>query len=149
MEEQKNKDYSNANCMGFALRHNSWLVPGNWLHYEDYIQEVSYKEQREELTFHEFLEERLDLVTKELVSAFNIRVVSREDMEIGKNYIAYREAEADFHFMYRLSSGKWMHKMGSCIVKSISEDEVFSNEWYNGWYSYDSKIILFEVLNKS
>lgn len=75
----------------------------------------------------------------------NLKMVSRKDMVLGKEYIAYRFGKHDFHFMKRGKKGHWRHKMGSSDVESISAREVFAESWCCG--KYNSKLYLFEVLN--
>ncbi len=77
----------------------------------------------------------------------NLRLVSREDLVLGKEYIAYRYGNRDFHFMKRNKMGYWRHKMGCCPVEAISTKFVLGKEWvFRGGNVYNSKLYLFEVL---
>lgn len=119
------KNYRKANCMAYALDINRWLHPRGW----DYDYEV---------------------MPQFLAKDYNLKLVEKKDMVLGKEYIAFRwgkERDNDFHFMKRGKQGHWRHKVGSTPVKVISQKEVFSPAWVTNWHSYDSKIYLYEVVS--
>jgi len=75
------------------------------------------------------------------------RLVQKSDMVLGKEYVAYRWAKCDFHFIRRHKNGNWSHKVGGLTPESISQKAVFGESWsgYNG-NDYNSPILLFEVI---
>jgi len=120
--------YNKANCMAYALDINRWLQPRGWSSYDS---------------------EPYDDMPELLTQDYHLKPVSKKDMVLGKEYIAFRwgrERNNDFHFMKRGKKGHWRHKMGSTAVKVISQKEVFSPAWVTAWHSYDSEIHLFEVI---
>jgi hypothetical protein len=77
------------------------------------------------------------------------KLVSRQEMVLGKSYVAFRFGYHDFHFMFRDHRGHWTHKQGGQLVRPISQKEVFANKWVNpGGAFYTSKVNLFEVPNR-
>lgn len=76
----------------------------------------------------------------------NFHLVSKKDMVLGKEYVAYRYCKNDFHFMKRGKDGHWRHKMGWSPVEAISTKVVFGKAWKLGGHVYNSKLYLFEVL---
>lgn len=75
----------------------------------------------------------------------NFRLVSRNEIKLGKEYVAYRFSYNDFHFMKRGKDGHWRHKMGWSPVLAVSTKFVFSKVWDCGSNVYTSKLYLFEV----
>lgn len=75
----------------------------------------------------------------------NFRRVRRNEMVLGKEYVAYRFGKTDFHFMKRGKDGHWRHKMGWSNVEAISTKLVFDKVWNFSHYVYSSKLYLFEV----
>lgn len=83
---------------------------------------------------------------KTLSKVNNFRLVSKQDLELGKEYVAYRYSSSDFHFMKRGKDGHWRHKMGGSPVEAISTKVVFGKVWDLGCHVYNSKLYLYEVL---
>lgn len=116
--------YDEANCMGYALSVNDWLIPYIW---------------------------RVDrnATPKHLSKGYNLKPIKKNEMVLGKEYIAFRwtnsKRDSDFHFMKRGRNGHWRHKPGGTPVRPASQKEVFSSVWFSGEFRYDSKIYLFEV----
>lgn len=121
--------WSDANCMGYAFGINQWLKP-----------KICNRDSD-----NDFSPYSLSHTIPELISRFHLKQVKKEDMVLGKEYIAYRRSRNDFHFMKRNKYGQWRHKPGSCAVQPISEAKVFASKWY-GNSPYQGVIILFEVL---
>jgi hypothetical protein len=117
--------YFDANCMGYALKKNKWIKP--------------YTEDED---FEWYEEEWIDKVFW-MIKKFKWLPIDKDDMKLGKKYIAFRWSDSDFHFMVRLETGHWRHKPGWNKVESISTKKVFANAWPGG---YDSNLYLFEVL---
>lgn len=113
--------YSRANCMGYALGYNEWLRVPNW------------KSQSA-------LDSALYLAEK-----YNMKLVSKSDMVLGKEYVVFRISSQDFHFMRRDKNGNWRHKPGWREVRPISEKKVFANYWQHGALWYNSTPFIFEV----
>lgn len=113
--------WSNANCMGYALGINRWLLVEDWRY------------------------RNIEDMTQELVEHYNLKVVKRSEMVLGKTYIAFRVSREDFHFMKRGKDGHWRHKPGWNYVRSIREKDVFANQWRSGMLYYNSRVVLFEV----
>lgn len=76
----------------------------------------------------------------------NWKLVSKEDVVLGKEYVAFRYCATDFHFMKRNKQGYWRHKMGGSPVTAISTKEVFAKTWAL-YHNYNSKLYLFEICN--
>lgn len=108
-----------TNCYSYAVDDNSdWLLAED----SDYLSWIEW-----------FIEE------------YNLKPVSRKDVVLGKEYIAFRYCGHDFHFMRRNKQGYWRHKMGGTPVKAISTKKVFAESWYHPDGDYNSKLYLFEV----
>lgn len=119
------RKYNDANCMGYALKINDWLIPCYWNHSKTNTKRL----------------------VETLENDFNLKEVSIEEMTFGKEYIAFRFGRRDFHYMVRGKQGHWRHKPGSCPVVSISQKEVFAKRWVNSIGTvYDSSIFLFEKI---
>lgn len=106
------------NCMGYALGRKEWLVV------RPYSDGPRQLEQR-----------------------YNLKLVSKQDMKLGKKYIGYKYGASDFHFVRRDEKGHWTHKMGTYKIEPISRKKVFADEWVEDWATYNSKLYLFEVLD--
>ena len=107
-----------ANCYGYATNKKEWLLIE-----DDYSQGVN------EL----------------LMLNPNWKLVSRSEVVLGKEYVAYRYCAEDFHFMKRNKQGYWRHKMGGGEVQAISTKKVFAEHWSSPCHYYNSKLYLFEV----
>lgn len=116
------KNWKAANCYGYAVRKNKWLLVNDYEYHN---------------------EELLSLNP-------SWKSVERKDMVLGKSYVAYRYGAHDFHYMFRDHRGHWTHKMGSQIVKPISQKKVFHKFWggYDSIALYNSRIWLYEVPNR-
>jgi hypothetical protein len=116
------KPWNNANCYGYAIDKNRWLVFEN--EYEDAVDELLEKNP-------------------------SWKLVSKQDMVLGKSYVSFRYGYHDFHFMFRSRLGHWTHKQGGQLVAAISQKEVFNKHWANpAGTLYTSKVYLFEVPNR-
>ena len=113
---------SESNCGGWALQEKSWLVP------------FGYKKWSN------------DDVANYMAKEHNLLPVKKRDMVLGKEYIAFRFSDSDFHFMRRNRTGHWTHKQGWSPVTTISQKDVFGEYWkrFGDWYC--GHIWLFEVL---
>jgi hypothetical protein len=118
------KVWTKANCYGYALNRNRWHLTNG----------LSYEEMPEEL----------------LSLNPNWKQVRRDEMVLGKSYVAYRYGYVDFHFMVRDEKGHWTHKPGSSKVRTISQKDVFKGHWKNddAGAIYTSKVFLYEVPNR-
>lgn len=113
--------WSRANCMGYALGRNEWMRIPMW-------------ECERPITIALYLAE-----------TYNLKLVSKSDMVLGKEYIVFRKSSQDFHFAKRSADGHWRHKPGHNTVRPMSEKEVFSGYWQNGMLYYNSTPFIFEV----
>ena len=106
------------NCYSYAVDYsNRWLLINN--SYDESINEILHRNP-------------------------NLRLVLKQDLVLGKEYVAYRYGRNDFHFMKRGKDGHWRHKMGNQPVEAISTKVVFDKVWdFNNLYN--SKLYLFEV----
>ncbi len=120
LNKNRNKNWHYANCFGYALGYNHWLGFDS-----DYCDAAD-----------------------ELMSRFpNLCPVSKDEMVLGKEYIAFRYGREDFHFMKRGKKGHWTHKPGCYPVETISTKDVFAAEWSNeDGDIYNSRIYLFEIV---
>lgn len=115
------KPWDRANCYGYAADRNRWL-----------LIEDGYCNGADEL----------------LEKNPTWKLVSRDEMVLGKSYVAFRYGYRDFHFAFRDHRGHWTHKMGSQRVTPISQREVFHKYWIGHNVLYTSKVYLFEVPNR-
>lgn len=107
------------NCYGYAVGIYEWLL----------------------------IEDRYSGAVNELLEKFPyLKLVTRDQVVLGKEYIAFRYTKYDFHFMKRSKQGYWRHKMGSQPAEAIATKDVFASNWDNGIRKYNSKLYLFEVL---
>ena len=115
--------WSEANCMGYALGINEWLLVPWW-------RDSSVKECAEWLA-----------------DTYNLKIVKKRDMKPGKEYIVFRKSSVDFHFARRSADGHWRHKPGWSYVRPMKEKEVFASYWSNpsGTCWYNSTPVIFEV----
>lgn len=113
---------SNAhyNCFGYAVNFHDWLLVG-----DDYFAFATL-----------------------WYDQFGLKAVNREDMVLGKRYVAFRYCADDFHFCRRDANGHWRHKMGGQPPKTISQKAVFSSHWDTGFHRYNSKVYLYEVVEQ-
>jgi hypothetical protein len=118
--------YWDANCMGYALKRNRWVLP--------YARNEIFQWTKENW------EDRI----YEMVYNFGWRLVDKNQMVDGKTYVAFRWGKTDFHFMVRMPSGHWRHKQGMSDAKAVSRKEVFADTWSYG--KYNSQLYIFEVL---
>ena len=130
----KRKHRRNTNCMGYVMNRQAWMLPQG---YDDFAEGLIDEDQ----------------IVFDLEKQFRMKQVSRDQMVRGKEYVAFRyerfgdaNAPGDFHFMKRHKTGHWTHKIGGTGIYGIGERKVFSPLWKNGPYTYDSEMILFEVL---
>ena len=137
------RKHRSRNCMGYALNRQAWMLPKG---YDDFAEGTLDEDQ----------------LIWDLEQQFKMKRVTRDQMVRGKEYVAFRyEADVeeqdewddiiikqagDFHFMKRHKTGHWTHKLGGTGIYGIGERKVFSPLWKNGPYTYNSDIILFEVL---
>lgn len=121
------RKYSRANCMGYALGINEWLVPYDKSDGQ-YMEQYTTKEMVEVLIKH-----------------YGLKPVNRKQMVLGKEYIAFRRCYADFHFAKRLKTGQWRQKIGSENIYDMKDSEVFNSGWVTlSGNNYNSKLYLFE-----
>lgn len=111
------------NCMSWAIQD-----PSDWFLLPSYRRVPFYKSA---LKFAEM---------------YNVKPIEKKDMVLGKEYIALRITDDDFHFMRRNATGHWTHKQGPQPVKTISQKRVFAKSWPRAWGNdYVGPIYLFEV----
>jgi hypothetical protein len=114
---------TNNNCMSWAIQD-----PTDWYNLEGYLA-LSHEK-----------------VAEMFGKQHNCKLVQKQDMKFGKEYIALRITIHDFHFMRRNATGHWTHKQGRYAVKTISQKNVFAREWVRDFgINYGGPIWLFEV----
>lgn len=120
--------YNRANCMGYALRINEWLAPYS-RDFGDRMEAFSTE----------------DMVAV-LIDEYKLTPVTKGQMVLGKEYVAFRRGFEDFHFVRRLPTGQWKHKQGRTKITDIKKTEVFNDYWsYDGPREYKSKLYIFEA----
>ena len=120
------RNYNQANCFGYALRKNKWL------HVWCFLDVLNGEVGEEKIIY-------------ELQNRYGLKPVKKEDMVLGKEYVAFRWSDEDYHFARRSKSGQWSHKQGSWTPEAMSTKEVFDEVWVNGYIHYTSDIFLFEA----
>lgn len=143
------------NCGGFALRTFTWYTPYN-IGVGDIIEDLYnldyFEKEIEDLLLDLFVERMLDdfpslhlihekdiynekFIDKEII-AFRIGVIYQEK---------YEELDFDFHFRKRLY-GQWYEKQGEGKIRKCNFE---TNNWHDGDFCYDSKIVYFVLENKN
>lgn len=110
-----------SNCYGYATNTPKWLL----------LDDRNYREKA---------------VNTLLCANPTWKLVSRKDMVLGKEYVAFRYCSTDYHFMKRNKDGFWRHKMGAQPVQAVSTKFVFGKSWDVGHRTYNSKLYLFETM---
>lgn len=146
VSERADWDY---NCMGFALGTYDW----NGLCNFQYSYEFDY-DNEEHSNYMEFRDEVCWECAAELENLHytdpyfpKMRMVENEkNLHDNEYLIAMRVSEDDFHFMRRMSDGRWFEKCGAGILRECT-DAVWEDEWIspNEEIFYNSVIILFAV----
>lgn len=129
-----NTDRDDYNCGGFALGTYSWYIPdpdGSWFGFRCYDLD---EEDMEEVTVR--------AVEKMLLDFPDLRVISTlAEIQANEYGIAFRvSSDGDFHFCKQFTGNLWYHKPGRSKIRSITEEEVLSADWYG---RYDGKLFLF------
>lgn len=132
--------YRHANCMGYALRENHWLILDAW---RDFVDEVEGEYgPNDEDSYPTRFGVECQITTE--MEKFGLKPVKREDMRPGVEYVAVKFSLEDFHFMRRNKHGHWRHKPGGTEVRGIKEKDVFKSKW-GGGILYNSRTLLFEA----
>lgn len=142
-EDVSNIRRQGYNCMGFALNTFCWETIYNYQ--ETYDDDYDNPIEERNIACRDCVREILSL--SYLPCYPTIREVNSEvDLQDGEYLIAFRTSEDDFHFMRRMSDGRWFEKCGNTIIRECT-GKVFDDEWIsiNGDISYDSDIHLFAV----
>lgn len=120
------------NCGGYALSTYNWLCPYDTEEDSDRLFDDWYSD----MSSNEKLEETVDWMLRHVP---DLRLVNGvEDLEEDEYLIAYKCGRTDFHYMKRLPSGQWWHKMGSSRTRRISEKAVYADTWLHGKYDSDT-----------
>lgn len=147
--EVSSRDNGFYNCMGFAIGTYEWDELGNF--------ECSYEYDYDGNTVPDYMELR-DAVCWDCADELEnlhysnpffpkMRIVKSERDLLDNEYlIAMRVAEEDFHFMRRMSDGRWFEKCGPNILRECT-DEVFDDEWISifGLNVYNSVTVFLAV----
>lgn len=133
---ERNGDYWEYNCGGFALGTFNWFLPHSFMSYRSYLRTIGGYEETKVLaaTIPEILK----------VSDTIRRIDSMDELKQDEYAIAYRVCSDDFHF--RLCyNGEWYEKMGDGNIHKISAHTIFTDCWFGG---YDSAVVLFAEKKK-
>lgn len=131
------------NCMGFALNTFQWETICNYQ--ETYNDDYDDPIEERNIVCQDCVSEILSL--SDQLWFPQIREVETEsDLQNGEYLVAFRTSEDDFHFMRRMSDGRWFEKCGNTILRECT-DKVFDDDWksISGDITYDSDIHLFAV----
>jgi hypothetical protein len=110
-----------ANCLGYALGVKRW------------VRVVDFDKVPNKILANRFRK------------AFDLKPIHKNDMALGKEYLAMRFAgKDDYHFIWRGKKGHWRHKMAGTRVESISQREVFYVSWGEWLTKYRGTIYLYE-----
>lgn len=134
---------SNYNCMGFALNTFNWECLYDFEY--TYDNDFEFPIEKRNAVCRDCEDEILSLSNKQGYPLIR-EVNSEADLQEDEYLIVFRIAANDFHFMRRMSDGRWFEKCGSTILRECT-DKVFDNEWncITGKTNYDSDIYLFAV----
>jgi len=128
--------FNNANCMGYAFGKNKWMIPHGWQESPDETVQFIKRHFGGDVRFHK-------------IYSANEGSRMTQELPLGKTFVVYREDTPnvdDFHFVKRLPSGHWRHKMGSRKIKPITQKSVAKREWISGFLNYDSPYYVFELV---
>jgi hypothetical protein len=128
--------YSNANCMGYAFGKNKWMIPHGWDDDENEAIKFIKTHFNKKTRFHK------------MYQIFEGTKMTQE-LPLGKTFVVYRQNayDDDFHFVKRLPTGHWRHKMGNRRIRPIKQKWVAQRVWQaNEFLKYDSPFYVFELL---
>lgn len=129
--------YKNANCMGYALGRNKWLIPHGWQESWEEIEEFMYRHYSDRVRFY-----------KQYKSREGQHMV--QQLPKGRGFVVLRLNDQfydDFHFVKRMPSGHWREKRGTRKAEPISQKAVAAKKWpMIGSMAYDSDYYVFEVV---
>jgi len=132
--------YRSANCMGYALQKDDWMLLDAWRRFIGDVDDVEPFSDDDRLIPRE--ETEADAIAE--MEGFGLKSVERHEMRPGIEYVALKFSLDDFHFMRRNTHGHWRHKPGFGKVRGIKEKDVFKSKW-KGTIVYNSRTLLFEV----
>jgi len=134
--------YRYANCMGYALGQNKWLILDAWRRFIEADEERGPFDPEPEFDDDSLTRETVEELIVDEMESFGLRPVKRKDMRLGVEYVAVKFSLEDFHFMRRNIHGHWRHKPGGTEVRGIKEKDVFKSKW-GGGILYNSRTLLF------
>jgi hypothetical protein len=129
--------YSNANCMGYAFGKNKWMIPHGWD--TDVSEGVAFIKHhfRKDIKFY-----------KEYSANQGHQMV--QQLPVGKSFVVYRQDDKykeDFHFVKRLPTGHWRHKVGGRSIQPVPQKWVVQRAWpFIANLTYNSSFYVFELL---
>ena len=135
------------NCGAFALGYDYWYLPYNddgddelWQLEEDYDKGYIGSHS-------EFVNSRARIMIDYMVRYENCREICCEtELEDDEYLILFKASYDDFHYARRMDNGDWYHKMGGSDIKKITEEEAYSDEWWENLpCCYDSEIYMLAV----
>lgn len=129
--------YKHANCMGYAFGKNKWMIPHGWD--GDVEEGVAFIREHlhKDITFY-----------KEYQATQGQQMV--QELPLGKSFVVYRQDnkyQEDFHFVKRLPTGHWRHKVGARAIKPVPQKWVAQRAWpFIANLTYNSSFYVFELL---
>jgi hypothetical protein len=128
--------YAQANCMGYAFNKNKWMIPHGWDH--DTSEAINFIKThfKHKAKFYKMYQ-------------ISEGVRMTKELPLGKTFVVYRQNSYgdDFHFVKRLPTGHWRHKMGNRKIQPIAQKWVAQRVWStNSFLNYDNPFYVFELL---
>jgi hypothetical protein len=126
-----NMDYDRYNCGGFALGLTIWYKPYNY-DLADKVDDIRDDYCEGYIDYLECCETLSDIYVNYMTKEPDCREILKENELRDDEYlVAFKASWDDFHYARKIGEN-WYHKMGSSKVQRISEEEVYSNEWWAG-----------------
>lgn len=131
------------NCGGFALGIFEWYCP----HTDEEEWEMNELCMDDYLTEDEKCDECADIMINHMTSRGLCREIKNEnELKDNEYLVLFKAAVDDFHYARRTSSGRWYHKMGWSDIEEVSEEEVYSYDWWADFaFSYRGKLRMLAV----
>lgn len=135
------------NCGGFALGYGYWYLPYN-NDFEDELYQLEEDYNKGYIDSQsEFVNSRARIMVDYMVRYENCREIHYEsELEDDEYLVLFKASYDDFHYVRRMDNGEWYHKMGGSDIQKITEEDVYSDEWWENLpLCYDSEIYMLAV----
>ena len=137
------------NCGGFALGTFNWYRPYKFDCFEGTLDK-SICDIRDDIDcgcdYDEGCTEIANIMVKFMESEGLCRKISdSSELRKGEYLVAFKASYDDFHYVRRLSNGRWFHKMGWNKIEEIFQDDVYDDLWWEDLNCYCGNLHLLAV----